>query len=61
MSRFKDLIADIQDDILDGLMSFEEIALKWNCPVSWVESAEELLEDDSDYGEMKTNKMNTFY
>ena len=61
MSRFKDLIADIQDDILDGLMSFEEIALKWNCPVSWVESAEELLEDDSDYGEMKTNKMYTFY
>lgn len=50
-----DFIMDIQEDILDGLMTFQEIAMKWNCPVSWVYEAERMLDrqmDEPDPGDM---------
>lgn len=43
MGKMKDLALDIQEEILHGFLSFQEIATKYHVPVSWVdEVAKEL-------------------
>ena len=43
-----DLSQAIQEDILAGCASFEEIARKWEVPLDWVrEVCREMLEEDS--------------
>ena len=39
----RDLIIDIQNDILAGVLSFAEIAVKHEVPTSWVNEAWDLL------------------
>lgn len=39
----RDLIIDIQDDILQGVLSFQAIAEKHEVPVSWVNEAWDML------------------
>ena len=36
MSRMSDLLIDIQEDLDEGILSFAEIAAKYEVPVSWV-------------------------
>jgi len=36
MSRMSDLLIDIQEDLEEGILSFAEIAAKYEVPVSWV-------------------------
>ena len=50
-----DLSQAIQEDILAGCASFEEIARKWEVPVSWVLACQELLMDDPDYLDSATH------
>lgn len=37
MSRMSDLILDIQEDIEAGILSFADIAKKYEVPLSWVD------------------------
>ena len=37
MSRMSQLVLDIQDEIAAGLLSFQEIATKYQVPLSWVD------------------------
>ena len=47
MSKFRDLVIDIQEDIEAGVLSFSQIALKREVPYSWVEQiAQEMLEQE---------------
>jgi len=45
----------IQEDILAGCASFEEIARKHEVPLSWVLACQEMLEDDPDYLDSATH------
>ena len=48
MSKMSDLQISIQEDIQAGLLSFAEIATKYNMPMSWVEhAADELAEQEA--------------
>ena len=38
MSKIKDLALDIQDELENGFLSFDQIAAKYEVPVSWVNS-----------------------
>ena len=48
MSKMANLILDIQDDIAEGLLSFQEIATKYQVPLSWVDEAWTELTDRYD-------------
>jgi hypothetical protein len=49
MSNMSDLSITIQDAIIAGNQTFEEIAADLNVPLEWVESVhEEMLEYESD-------------
>lgn len=39
----RDLLVDIQDDIALGVLSFQDIAKKYDIPPSWVHEAWDLL------------------
>lgn len=39
MSKMSELIIDIQNDLIEGKLSFAEIAAKHNVPVSWIDEA----------------------
>ncbi len=39
MSRMSELIIDIQNDLIEGKLSFAEIAAKHSVDASWVEDA----------------------
>ena len=39
MSKMSDLMLAIVDDANEGILSFQEIARKYEVPVNWVESA----------------------
>lgn len=41
MSKMSDLILDIYEDIERGELSFQQIANKYEVPLSWVDSAYE--------------------
>jgi len=46
MSRMSDLAIDIQCDLEEGILSFAEIAAKYEVPVTWVvEAVENMLVD----------------
>lgn len=48
MSKVSELILSIQEDIMDGRLSFAEIAAKHEVPLSWVdEVVGEIVEKDS--------------
>lgn len=36
MSRMSELLIDIQEDLDEGILSFAEIAAKYEVPVTWV-------------------------
>lgn len=44
MSRMKDVIIDIQDELVSGRLSWQEIAYRCNVPLHWVQEAAEQLE-----------------
>jgi len=47
MSRLRDLVIDIQEDIEAGVLSFRQIAWQREVPYSWVEQiAQEMLEQE---------------
>jgi hypothetical protein len=47
MSKVSELILSIQEDIMDGRLSFEGIAAKHEVPLSWVdEVAGEMVEQE---------------
>ena len=48
MSRMSQLVLDIQDDIAAGLLSFQEIATKYQVPLSWVDEVWTELTDQYD-------------
>lgn len=48
MSKMADLMIDIQDDIAAGLLSFQEIAAKYDVPFAWVDSAATEMADFDD-------------
>lgn len=39
MSAMSDLLIDIQDELEKGELSFDQIATKYEVPVSWVDEA----------------------
>lgn len=43
MSRMSDLFISIQDDIEQGILSFQQIARKYDVPMSWVNDAWDAL------------------
>jgi len=46
MSRMSDLMLDIQEDLEEGILSFAEIAAKYEVPITWViEAVENMLVD----------------
>ena len=46
MSRMSDLLIDIQEDLEEGILSYAEIAAKYEVPVTWViEAVENMLVD----------------
>lgn len=49
MARISSLIFDLQTDILEGTLSFQNIAAKHNVPVSWVDEANEDLNAEDAY------------
>ena len=48
MSRMSQLVLDIQDEIAAGLLSFQEIATKYQVPLSWVDEVWTELTDQYD-------------
>lgn len=51
-----DLMIDLQDEIRLGVLSFQEIARKYEVPVSWVQEAwEELCEQEHQEAEMEAS------
>jgi hypothetical protein len=47
MSTINNLIIDIQDELRSGQLSFAEIAMKFECPLSWVDTvAQEMMEEE---------------
>lgn len=46
MAAIKDLLTDIQDDLLAGKLSAFEIATKYEVPLSWVDEAFMMMEFD---------------
>jgi hypothetical protein len=55
MSAVKNLIMDIQAELTEGKLSFQEIAAKFEVPTSWVEEAHQEMvewESEADPGEM---------
>jgi len=48
MSKMSNLVLSIQEDILDGRLSFAEIATKHEVPVSWITEVYcEIIESES--------------
>ena len=46
MSAMSNLMVDLMEELRDGFLSFEDIAAKYEVPVSWVsEAAEQLLSE----------------
>jgi len=51
MSRISDLEMDLQDEILQGELSYHQIAQKYDVPLSWVyEAAGMIIDDQHDQG-----------
>ncbi len=50
MSKMSELIIDIQNDLIEGKLSFAEIAAKHRVPVSWID--ETWLEMDEAMNEL---------
>jgi len=50
MGALKDVVFDIQDEIRSGELSFAEIALRYDVPLSTVEDIfDDLMEQEQDY------------
>lgn len=43
MSQMGDLMIDLQDELEFGVLTFDQIAEKYEVPVSWVQEAAELM------------------
>ena len=52
MSRMSEIAMEIEELLLAGNLSNEDIASKLNVPLEWVESAEESLAESGFYDEM---------
>lgn len=50
MSKMSELMIDIQNDLIEGKLSFAEIAAKHSVPVSWID--ETWLEMDESMSEL---------
>lgn len=45
MTRMSDLMIDIQEDLENGVLSFAEIATKYEVPVSWVDEINQMVQE----------------
>ena len=49
MSKIGDLMISIQEEIESGFLSFEQIAAKYDAPLSWVDEAAKLMIAEAEY------------
>jgi len=54
MAAIKNVMVDIQNDIIAGILSFKSIAEKHNVPFSWVNMAwDELCEQENEEADLE--------
>ena len=49
MSKVSDLMIDLQEEIESGFLTFEQIAAKYEVPLSWVDEAAKQLVAEAEY------------